>query len=118
MTLLLAALLWPIPCMDSGTCWLAWNAPTDGVVVRTYEIWSGDKHCATIYGHYTQRGRWVTPRRVYWPYPGDGCWDPEKQITYHVRACNEWGCGGWVEEIPFGPQPFMCFDSQGQIPCS
>lgn len=115
MTLwLLLALLWPAPCADAGTCWLAWDRIPGAT---RYEVWSGDTLCRTIPGFARRNGTKAHPVARYWPHPGDGCWDASRQISYRVRACNAAGCGGWSTELPFGPQRFRCFNHLGETSC-
>lgn len=107
---LLMAIVGPAP--DAGNCWLAWQDR-----IGAYEVWSGETRCAVLPGFEKPNGRWVNPRKVYWPRPGDGCWRPGQSAQYKVRACTDGQCGAFDVEVEFGPQPFLCFDSRGQIPC-
>ena len=111
--LLLASLLWPAPCADAGTCWLAWGPPR----VDRYEVWARGVKCATLAGHRKPNGGWVNPRQWYQPRPGDGCWRAGESAVYTVRACTDNVCGPFGAGVEFGPQEFMCFNSRGPIPC-
>ena len=112
---LLAALLWPAPCADPGTCWLAWDRPAG--VIETYEIWAGDVRCAVLKGRQKRNKAWVPPPPVFQPRPDGLCWSHDQSVSYRVRACNRWGCSRFDVDVPFGPQFVICFDHRGQVDC-
>ncbi len=112
---------WPLPCADAGTCWLAWDANDPADRVTCYEVWSGDVRCARICGgHADRRGVWHGPRTVYWPRPGDGCWEPGASSEYAVLAVDEadQASAERSNAVAFGPQEWTCLESPDcERPC-
>ncbi len=126
LLLLLAAPLaraqeWPAPCADAGTCWLAWDPSPPAERVTCYEVVAADLLCARVCGgHADRQGRWHGPRSVYWPRPGDGCWEPGASREYQVLAVHDEGLRseGRSNAVAFGPQEWTCVEAPGcERPC-
>lgn len=112
---------WPAPCADAGTCWLAWDPSPPAERVTCYEVVAADLLCARVCGgHADRQGRWHGPRPVYWPRPGDGCWDPGASRDYQVLAVDDEGLRseGRSNAVAFGPQEWTCLESPDcERPC-
>jgi len=125
--LILAALLawpamaadptWPTPCRDSGTCWLAWDAPLSGGPPTRYEVVSADLLCGKVLGWTGAKGKPVPPPAVYQPHPGDGCWDGAGH-DYAIIAVNDYGSAPRSGTVYIGPQDFACYDARCEVPCA
>lgn len=108
-----AALAWPAPCADPGTCWLAWDRTER---VEWYEIDDGTRTCAIVRGYVSERRGLREPRPMLWPAPGR-CAPMMGSAWLRVRACNAAGCGAWSESVEFQPIPWRCYDANGEVPC-
>jgi len=79
----------------------------------TYEVWRNEvpypqEPCLIVVAP-------AEPGEVCGVVAGTLCTAPPTTARLRVRACNEYGCGGYSDEVEF--LAFLCIEGAAEVPC-